>query len=357
MKKVEEKDLLRLLGREPIMPEMSAALGALRGRRILVTGAGGSIGSELSRQLAAVEGIELCLVDQAETPLHELSLQIPQGRFVIANCCDGAEMERVFSGFSPEIVFHAAAYKHVPMMELCPRAAIMNNVGSTKVLADLSVRYGVERFVMVSTDKAVNPTNVMGASKRACELYVQCHPGPTRFVTTRFGNVLGSNGSVVPLFMEQLESGGPLTVTHRDVVRYFMLISEACALVILAALIGSGGEIFVFDMGQPVRIADLARRMIALWGRGHERISYIGLRPGEKLYEEVLTSDELTLPGPHPLLKIARVRQAVYSEVEPGIEELLRASRETDSEAVKALKRLVPEFKSKNSPFEKYDAD
>ncbi|MDE6263452.1 MAG: polysaccharide biosynthesis protein, partial [Muribaculaceae bacterium] len=184
-----------------------------------------------------------------------------------------------------------------------------------------------------------------------------CHPGPTRFVTTRFGNVLGSNGSVVPLFMEQLESGGPLTVTHRDVVRYFMLISEACALVILAALIGSGGEIFVFDMGQPVRIADLARRMIALWGRGHERISYIGLRPGEKLYEEVLTSDELTLPGPHPLLKIARVRQAVYSEVGPAIEELLRASRETDSEAVRALKRLVPEFKSKNSPFEKYDAD
>ena len=276
---------------------------------------------------------------------------------MIANCCDGAEMERVFSGFGPEIVFHAAAYKHVPMMELCPRAAIMNNVGSTKVLADLSVRYGVERFVMVSTDKAVNPTNVMGASKRACELYVQCHPGPTRFVTTRFGNVLGSNGSVVPLFMEQLESGGPLTVTHRDVVRYFMLISEACALVILAALIGSGGEIFVFDMGQPVRIADLARRMIALWGRGHERISYIGLRPGEKLYEEVLTSDELTLPGPHPLLKIARVRQAVYSEVGPAIEELLRASRGTDSEAVKALKRLVPEFKSKNSPFEKYDAD
>lgn len=357
MKKVEEKELLRLLGREPIMPEMSAALEALRGRRILVTGAGGSIGSELSRQLARVDDIELCLVDQAETPLHDLSLRIPQGRFVIANCCDSAEMERIFSDFRPEIVFHAAAYKHVPMMERCPRAAIANNVGSTKILADLSNKYGIGRFVMVSTDKAVNPTNIMGASKRACELYVQSHPGPTRFVTTRFGNVLGSNGSVVPLFLEQLEAGGPLTVTHREVVRYFMLITEACALVILAALIGSGGEIFVFDMGSPVRISDLARRIITLWGKGHERISYIGLRPGEKLYEEVLTSDELTLPGPHPLLKIARVRPAVFSEVSPAIESLLQAARTTDSEAVKALKRLVPEFKSKNSPFEKYDSE
>lgn len=357
MKRVSETELGRLLGREPIMPEMSAALEALRHRRILVTGAGGSIGSELSRQLAAVEGIELCLIDQAETPLHELSLQVPQGRIEIANCTDAAEMERIFADFRPEIVFHAAAYKHVPMMERCPRAAIMNNVGSTKILADLSSRYGVDRFVMVSTDKAVNPTNIMGASKRACELYVQSHPGPTRFVTTRFGNVLGSNGSVVPLFLEQLEAGGPLTVTHREVVRYFMLISEACALVILAALIGSGGEIFVFDMGQPVRIADLARRIIALWGRGHERISYVGLRPGEKLYEEVLTSDELTLPGPHPMLKIARVRAAQHSEVSPAIDRLLQTARRDDSEAVKALKRLVPEFKSKNSPFEKYDSE
>ncbi len=357
MMRVCETELLRLLGREPIMPQMGAALEALRGRRILVTGAGGSIGAELSRQLAAVEEIELCLIDQAETPLHELSLQIPRGRIEIANCTDSGEMERIFADFRPQIVFHAAAYKHVPMMERCPRAAIANNVGSTKILADLSTRYGVERFVMVSTDKAVNPTNIMGASKRACELYVQSHPGPTRFVTTRFGNVLGSNGSVVPLFLEQLEAGSPLTVTHRDVVRYFMLISEACALVILAALIGSGGEIFVFDMGQPVRIADLARRIIALWGKGYERISYIGLRPGEKLYEEVLTSDELTLPGPHPLLKIARVRAADFADVSPAIQGLLNAAKGTDAEAVKALKRLVPEFKSNNSPYEKYDAE
>lgn len=357
MKKLNESELAWLLGRDPIVPDMTPFLDALSGRRILITGAAGSIGSELSRQLSFIRGVELCLVDQAETPLHELSLRI-KGRFEIANCADRKEMTHIFYSFRPEIVFHAAAYKHVPMMERCPRAAIKNNVGSTKILADLSVKFGVDRFVMVSTDKAVNPTNIMGATKRACELYVQSHPGPTRFVTTRFGNVLGSSGSVVPLFLEQLADGGPLTVTHRDVVRYFMLISEACALVIIAALIGKGGEIFVLDMGQPVRIADLARRVITIWGKGYEQISYVGLRPGEKLYEEVLTSDELTLPGPHPLLKIARVRSARFEEVEPEINWLLTVAHDTDeARAVRALKDLVPEYKSNNSPFEKYDAD
>lgn len=357
MKFLTETDLAKLLGRAKIQIDMTEPVKALSGRRILVSGAAGSIGSELSRQLADMPGATLCMVDQAETPLHELSLAV-DGRFEIANCGDAAEMERVFSSFRPEIVFHAAAYKHVPMMERCPLAAIRNNLGSTRILADLSVKYGVERFIMVSTDKAVNPTNVMGATKRACELYVQSHPGPTRFVTTRFGNVLGSSGSVVPLFMEQLAAGGPLTVTHPDVVRFFMLISEACALVLTAAALGTGGEIFVFDMGRQVRIADLARRIIALWGRGFERISFSGLRPGEKLYEEVLTSDELTLPGPHPLLKIARVRPADYLTVAPAVDSLLDlAATGNEADAVKALKTLVPEFKSKNSPFEKYDAD
>lgn len=355
---MRESDLSRLLGRDPIFPDMTDAFGALSGRRILVSGAAGSIGSELSRQLSRISGVKLCLVDQAETPLHDLSLHKIDGRFEIANCSDAAEMERIFSSFRPEIVFHAAAYKHVPMMERCPIAAVRNNVGSTRLLADLSVRFGVERFVMISTDKAVNPTNVMGATKRACELYVQSHPGGTRFVTTRFGNVLGSSGSVVPLFMEQLAAGGPLTVTHREVVRYFMLISEACALVLFAAVIGRGGEIFVFDMGRPVRIADLARRIITLWGKGYEQISYTGLRPGEKLYEEVLTSDELTLPGPHPMLKIARVRPAEFDSVAPAIDSLLSlAASGNEAETIRALKILVPEYKSNNSPFEKYDAD
>lgn len=354
---MRESDLSRLLGRAPIFPDMTEAFSALSGRRILVSGAAGSIGSELSRQLSRIPGVKLCLIDQAETPLHDLSLRI-SGRFEIANCSDPAEMERIFLSFRPEIVFHAAAYKHVPMMERCPLAAVRNNIGSTRILADLSVRLGVDRFVMISTDKAVNPTNVMGASKRACELYVQSHPGATRFVTTRFGNVLGSSGSVVPLFMSQLAAGGPLTVTHRDVVRYFMLISEACALVLLAAVIGRGGEIFVFDMGSPVRIADLARRIISLWGKGYEQISYTGLRPGEKLYEEVLTSEELTLPGPHPMLKVARVRPAEFNAVSSAVDSMLcLAAAGNEAETVRAMKLLVPEFKSNNSPFEKYDAD
>lgn len=354
-----EPDLSRLLGRDPILPEMGAVAEALSGRRILVSGAAGSIGSELSRQLSRLGGVSLCLVDQAETGLHNLSLDLhgPE-QVVVANCCDPSEMDRIFRTFRPEIVFHAAAYKHVPMMERCPLTAIRNNIGSTRLLAELSVKYDVDRFIMVSTDKAVNPTNIMGATKRACELYVQSHPGKTRFVTTRFGNVLGSSGSVVPLFMEQLAAGGPLTVTHREVVRYFMLISEACALVLLAAAMGRGGEIFVFDMGKPVRIADLARRIITLWGKGYEQISYTGLRPGEKLYEEVLTSDELTLPGPHPLLKIARVRAADHSDVALAVNSLLDlAGRGDEAAAIKALKSLVPEFKSKNSPYEKYDSD
>lgn len=332
------RDLNLLLGRDEIRPDMTPALDALRGKRVLVTGAAGSIGSELSRQLTEMELQELCLVDQAETPLHELSLTLPRAIYMVSNCADPYAMERLFADFRPQIVFHAAAYKHVPMMERCPASAITNNIGSTRIIADLCIKHGADRMVMVSTDKAVNPTSVMGATKRACELYVQSHPGPTRFITTRFGNVLGSSGSVVPLFLRQLEDGGPLTVTHREVVRYFMLISEACRLVLLAAALGQGGEIFAFDMGRPVRIADLARRIITLWGKGHERISYTGLRPGEKLYEEVLTSDELTLPGPTDRIRVARVRPADFAQVSAAVNRLLQTPD------LALLRSLVPEY-------------
>lgn len=348
---MKNADLALLLGRPEIDVDLTPAMEMLRGRRVLVTGAAGSIGSELARQLAAIGPSAMCLIDTAETPLHNLMLELGvKGRtFLTDDCSNSGAMRRVFAAFRPEVVFHAAAYKHVPMMELNPHAAVTNNVRATKVLADLATEFGVERFVMISTDKAVNPTSVMGASKRACELYVQSHPGECHFITTRFGNVLGSQGSVVPLFEQQLTAGGPLTVTHREVRRYFMLIPEACRLVLLASALGHGGEIFAFDMGEAVRIADLARRLIVLKGKGHEGIVYTGLRPGEKLYEEVLTADELTLPGPHAKIKVARIRPADYVAVKEQIAALIELADAPESSAgqiVDSLKRLVPEFGS-----------
>jgi len=363
MAKFDEINLEMLLPREPISIDLAPAAELIGGRRILVTGAAGSIGSELSRQLAALAPDVLALVDQAETPLHDLQLELADSptdtRFIIANCADRAAMGRLFATLRPQVIFHAAAYKHVPMMEGNPHAAVSNNVGSTRLLADLAIQYGTDRFVMVSTDKAVNPTNVMGASKRVCELYVQGLTGSrTRFITTRFGNVLGSQGSVIPLFLKQLRAGEALTVTHPEVRRYFMLISEACRLVLLAAALGHGSEIFAFDMGEAVRIADLARRVITLCGTGRERIVFTGLRPGEKLYEEVLTGDELTLPGPHEKIKVARVRPADIATVGPAVDALLALAADpqsTPAGIVSALKRLVPEFKSRNSPFSALD--
>lgn len=357
-----EINMESLLGREPVSIDMTPAAELIRGRRVLVSGAAGSIGSELSRQLLRLEPARLVILDRAETPLHDLELELGGDDTVcvaIGDCSDKAAMTRLFAECRPEIVFHAAAYKHVPMMERSPHAAVANNIGSTRLLADLAAAFGAERFVMVSTDKAVNPTNVMGASKRACELYVQSRSAErTRFITTRFGNVLGSQGSVIPLFLHQIARGGPLTVTHPEVRRYFMLISEACRLVLLAAAQGHGGEIFAFDMGQQVRIADLARRVAVLYGTGLEQIVFTGLRPGEKLYEEVLTSDERTLPGPHPKIKAARVRPAERAAVEPAIDALLALAADAASSpesVVAALKRLVPEFKSRNSPYSSLD--
>lgn len=355
-----EIDLRQLMSREPIEVDMAPIGKLICGRRVLVTGAAGSIGRELTAQLAALAPSQLCAVDQAETPLHDLSLSLNKAIIPrIANCCDENAMRRIFQEVNPEVIFHAAAYKHVPMMETNPHAAVTNNLLATRVLANLAVESGSERFVMISTDKAVNPTNVMGASKRACELYVQALDSPrTHFITTRFGNVLGSQGSVIPLFLEQLRHGGPLTVTHREVCRYFMLIPEACKLVLSAAALGNGGEIFVFDMGKPVRIVDLARRIIALSGNPSIRISYTGLRPGEKLYEEVLTSDETTLPGPHPKIKVARVRPAEFNIVGPAVDALIdlaQSPKSTAMEVVGSLKALVPEFLSSNSPFTELD--
>lgn len=349
-------DIARLLGRPQIDVDLTPAAEMLQQKRVMVTGAAGSIGSELARQLAAMLPAGLLLIDSAETPLHSLMLELVEkygggnnaaAQFLVDDCAESSAMRRVFDRFRPEVIFHAAAYKHVPMMELNPHAAVTNNVRSTKILADLAAEYGAERFVMISTDKAVNPTGVMGASKRVCELYVQSHPGGCHFITTRFGNVLGSQGSVLPLFERQLAAGGPLTVTHPEVRRFFMLIPEACRLVLLASALGHGGEIFAFDMGEAVRIADMARRLIVLAGRGHERIVFTGLRPGEKLYEEVLTADELTLEGPHPKIKVARIRPADYGEVSRQVEALIALGESAESSAgeiIEALGAIVPEF-------------
>ncbi len=336
----------------------------------MITGAAGSIGSEMVRQIARYNPACLVLVDQAETPMHDIRLMMRdewpdiKAFTIVANISDNVMMERLFRQFKPEYVFHAAAYKHVPMMEDNPYESIINNVYGTKILADLAVKYGTHKFVMVSTDKAVNPTNVMGCSKRICEIYVQsldkalkdAGGGKTQFVTTRFGNVLGSNGSVIPLFEKQIKQGGPVTVTHPDIIRFFMLIPEACKLVIEAGTMGNGGEIYVFDMGEPVKIADLARRMIRLSGARNIEIKFTGLRDGEKLYEEVLNDKEVTLPTFHPKIKVAKVREYDFATVDSKITALISGCDSMDDMQIVAhMKEIVPEFKSKNSIYEQLD--
>ncbi len=368
LKPVNAEDLLP---RDKIEIDMQAAADLLNGRRVMITGAAGSIGSEMVRQIAAYNPAELILVDQAETPMHDIKLMMHKNwpsikaHSIVADISNHGRMDQIFNDFKPEYVFHAAAYKHVPMMEDNPYESIENNVNGTCIIADLAVKYATKKFVMVSTDKAVNPTNVMGCSKRICEIYVQSLDkaikegkvkGVTQFVTTRFGNVLGSNGSVIPLFKEQLKNGGPITVTHPDIIRFFMLIPEACKLVIEAGTMGNGGEIFVFDMGKPVRIADLAERMIKLSGARGVKIEYTGLRDGEKLYEEVLNDAEITLPTFHPKIKIAKVREYDYDSVSGEIAELIDIARNGDDmSTVAKMKSIVIEFKSQHSRFEVLD--
>ncbi len=368
LKPVNAEDLLP---RDKIEIDMQAAADLLSGRRIMITGAAGSIGSEMVRQIAAYEPAELILVDQAETPMHDIRLMMHKdwpaikAMTIVADISNRERMEQIFSEYKPEYVFHAAAYKHVPMMEDNPYESIENNVNGTCIIADLAVKYGTRKFVMVSTDKAVNPTNVMGCSKRICEIYVQSLDkaikegkvkGSTQFVTTRFGNVLGSNGSVIPLFKEQLKNGGPITVTHPDIIRFFMLIPEACKLVIEAGTMGNGGEIYVFDMGKPVRIADLAERMIKLSGAKGIKIEYTGLREGEKLYEEVLNDAEITLPTFHPKIKIAKVREYDYDNIRREIDDLIEKAHTGDDMTIVAkMKSIVVEFKSQHSRFEILD--
>jgi len=368
LREVEVEDLLP---REKIEVDMEKVGSMLTGKVILITGAAGSIGSEMVRQIAIYHPEELILIDQAETPLHDVRLEMARkypglkAHTIVASIGNVSRMEKVFKQYCPDYVFHAAAYKHVPMMEDNPSEAIQNNIYGTRVMADLAVKYGTKKFVMVSTDKAVNPTNVMGCSKRICEIYVQSLDkaikdgkveGVTQFVTTRFGNVLGSNGSVIPLFREQIKNGGPITVTHPDIIRFFMLIPEACKLVLEAGTMGEGGEIFVFDMGKPVRIVDLAKRMIKLSGAKNMEIRYTGLRDGEKLYEEVLNDAEITKPTFHPKIKIAAVREYDYLRVKEDEDRLHQASfGYDDMETVRIMKEIVPEFKSQHSKYEILD--
>jgi FlaA1/EpsC-like NDP-sugar epimerase len=361
MKEVSVEDLLP---RDEIKVDMKSMGELLNGQRVLITGAAGSIGSELVRQIATYQPTAMMLIDQAETPEHDIRLMMARefpdvpAETVVTSICKKERMEKVFSEFRPDYVFHAAAYKHVPMMEDNPSEAVQNNIFGTKVIADLADKYGVKKFVMVSTDKAVNPTNVMGCSKRICEIYVQSlnKNSKTQFVTTRFGNVLGSNGSVIPLFNEQIKHGGPVTVTDKRIVRYFMLIPEACKLVLEAGTKGHGGEIFVFDMGKPVKIADLAERMIRLSGAKNVKIEYTGLREGEKLYEEVLNAKENTKPTFHKKIRIAEVREYDFNQVSKDVDELIELSAHYDDMAtVKKMKEIVPEYKSNNSKYEELD--
>jgi FlaA1/EpsC-like NDP-sugar epimerase len=378
LKEVSVEDLLP---RSEIKVDMKSVGELLTGKRVLITGSAGSIGSEMVRQIAIYNPEEMMLIDQAETPEHDIRLMMAKqypnikAETVVTSICRQDRMEHIFREFKPDYVFHAAAYKHVPMMEDNPSEAVENNILGTKIIADLSVKYGVKKFVMVSTDKAVNPTNVMGCSKRICEIYVQSlnselrkqskkkiedkgsgFVNHTQFVTTRFGNVLGSNGSVIPLFKEQIRNGGPVTVTDERIVRFFMLIPEACKLVLEAGTKGNGGEIFVFDMGKPVKIADLAKRMIALSGAKNVKIEFTGLREGEKLYEEVLNELEGTKPTFHEKIRIAEVREYEYSEVNRQIEELISIAKHFDNMAtVKKMKEIVPEYKSNNSIYEQLD--
>lgn len=368
---LHEVDIEDLLPRDKIEVDMNAIKDMLTGRRILITGAAGSIGSEMARQVAKFKPAELVLVDQAETPMHDVRLFMARNHSdlkvwtIVGSITNKSHMEEIFSAHKPEYVFHAAAYKHVPMMEDNPAMAIQNNVFGTRVIADLAVKYGTKKFVMISTDKAVNPTNVMGCSKRICEIYSQSLnkaiqdgevKGVTQFVTTRFGNVLGSNGSVIPIFKEQIRKGGPVTVTHKDIIRFFMLIPEACRLVLEAGTMGKGGEIFVFDMGEPVRIADLAKRMIDLSGAKNIEIKYTGLRDGEKLYEEVLNDAEQTKPTVHPKIKVAAVREYPYELALKNEKDLYEISLHYDDMAiVKKMKQIVPEYKSRHSKYEVLD--
>ena len=377
---MREVSVEELLPRSEIRVDLKSVEELLKGKRVLITGSAGSIGSEMVNQVAKFAPAAMMLIDQAETPEHDIRLmmaknypQIPT-ETIVTSICNQERMEDIFQKFKPDYVFHAAAYKHVPMMENNPSEAVTNNIYGTKVIADLSVKYGVKKFVMVSTDKAVNPTNVMGCSKRICEIYVQSLDRKlkleylqehrkfdrdyknTQFVTTRFGNVLGSNGSVIPLFRKQIMEGGPVTVTDENIVRYFMLIPEACKLVLEAGTKGNGGEIFVFDMGQPVKIADLAKRMIKLSRVKGVEIEYTGLRAGEKLYEEVLSNQENTKPTFHEKIRIAEVREYDYDQVCKDIDELVQIARRYDDMATVAkMKQIVPEYKSNNSVYEKLD--
>ena len=392
---LQEVQIEDLLPRDEIEVNMQEIEEMLKGKCIMVTGSAGSIGSEMVRQIASFGPSQMVLIDEAETPQHDIRIMMKNeypdvpAYIIVTSITKHRRMESLFARFKPDYVFHAAAYKHVPMMEDNPSEAVQNNVDGTRIIADLAVKYGVKKFVMISTDKAVNPTNVMGCSKRICEIYVQSldkylnsekgavrseelpfgqknyslltthsslqHP-VTQFVTTRFGNVLGSNGSVIPLFKEQIRKGGPVTVTHPDIIRYFMLIPEACKLVLEAGTMGKGGEIFVFDMGKPVKIADLAKKMIQLSGAKNVKIEYTGLRDGEKLFEEVLNDEEITKPTFHKKIKIAQVRQYDYNDVSKQINKLVETSYHYDDmETVRIMKQIVPEYKSKNSVYESLD--
>ena len=368
---IHEVSVEELLPRDEIRVDMKSLGEMLTGTTVFITGAAGSIGSEIVRQVAAYKPAHMILIDQAETPMHDVRLMMAkefpdvQALTIVTSISRKTRMDTLFKRYKPDYVFHAAAYKHVPMMEDNPSEAVLNNIYGTKVIADTAVRYGVKKFVMISTDKAVNPTNVMGCSKRICEIYVQSLDqaiklkkinAPTQFVTTRFGNVLGSNGSVIPLFREQIKRGGPLTVTDERIVRFFMLIPEACKLVLEAGVKGNGGEIFVFDMGQPVKIIDLAKRMIKLSGAKNVEIEITGLRPGEKLYEEVLNDQESTKPTFHEKIRIAEVREYDFNEVSRQIDELIAVSKQYDDMATVAkMKEIVPEYKSKNAVYEELD--
>ena len=370
LKEISVEDLLP---RNQIQVDMEAIGSLLRERNIMITGSAGSIGSEMVRQIAVYKPAKLILIDQAETPQHDIRLMMRKNwpeikvETIVTSITNAERMDHIFAAYKPDYVFHAAAYKHVPMMEDNPSESIFNNVCGTKIIADLSVKYGVKKFVMISTDKAVNPTNVMGCSKRICEIYCQSlnhtiNQGKekgtvTQFVTTRFGNVLGSNGSVIPLFEKQIKEGGPVTVTDPNIIRFFMLIPEACKLVLEAGTHGEGGEIFVFDMGKPVKIADLARRMIRLSGAKNVEIKYTGLRAGEKLYEEVLSTTENTLPSFHDKIRIAKVREYDFTEVQKDINELIAIAHTYDDMAIVAkMKTIVPEYISKNSIYSSLDA-
>lgn len=368
---LHEIEVEDLLPREEINIDLDAMMSLLKGKRIMVTGSAGSIGREIVRQVAKFHPSQLILVDQAETPQHNVRLMLKndfpevKAETIVTTICNKGRMETIFNQFRPDYVFHAAAYKHVPMMEDNPCESVQNNISGTCVIADLAVKYEVKKFVMISTDKAVNPTNVMGCSKRICEIYVQSLDravkegkltGVTRFVTTRFGNVLGSNGSVIPIFREQINNGGPVTVTHPDILRYFMLIPEACKLVLEAVTMGKGGEVFVFDMGAPVKIVDLAKRMIRLSGAKNIEIEFTGLRDGEKLYEEVLNDKEITMPTFNDKIRIAKVREYDFDTVKKQIEQLIHDSYEFDNMlTVRQMKQIVPEYKSNHSVYESLD--